>query len=75
MSRRNFLPLPPILSFDLTLTLVIFASFCLLFSQLDACVGALAYFLFGWGLAFGPDGNSFAGWGQVRLLRPGDCGD
>lgn len=40
----------------------------LLKNVLDACVGVLAFFLFGWSLAFGPDGNSFAGWGQVRPL-------
>lgn len=40
----------------------------LLKNVFDACVGALAYFLFGWGLAFGPDGNAFAGWGQVCLV-------
>lgn len=40
----------------------------LLKNILDACVGTLAFFLFGWSLAFGPDGNAFFGWGQVCLL-------
>jgi ammonium transporter, Amt family len=41
----------------------------LLKNILDASVGAIAYFLFGWAFAYGPDGNKFIGWGQFALSR------
>ena len=31
---------------------------------LDACVGALAYYMFGWSFAYGGSGNTFIGWGE-----------
>jgi ammonium transporter, Amt family len=39
----------------------------LLKNVLDACVGAIAYFLFGWAFAYGPRANTFIGWGQFAL--------
>lgn len=36
---------------------------------LDACVGALAYYLFGYSLAYGPKGGRFIGWGDFVLSR------
>eukprot|EP00998_Keelungia_sp_KM082_P006282 NODE_253_length_2203_cov_70.795279_g247_i0.p1 GENE.NODE_253_length_2203_cov_70.795279_g247_i0~~NODE_253_length_2203_cov_70.795279_g247_i0.p1 ORF type:complete len:672 (+),score=85.92 NODE_253_length_2203_cov_70.795279_g247_i0:63-2018(+) len=33
----------------------------------DMAFGALAYMLFGYSLAWGPDGNSFVGWGRFTL--------
>lgn len=34
---------------------------------LDACVVAIAFYTFGYSLAFGPGGNSFVGWGNFAL--------
>ncbi len=36
---------------------------------LDACVGALAYFLFGYNFAYGADGNAFIGHGEFALSK------
>ncbi len=36
---------------------------------LDACVGALAYFLFGYNFAYGADGNPFIGHGEFALSK------
>ena len=36
---------------------------------LDACVGALAYFLFGYSFAYGDDGNRFIGWNEFALSK------
>jgi ammonium transporter, Amt family len=41
----------------------------LLKNVLDACVGAIAYFLFGWAFAYGPNGNKFIGWGNFALSK------
>lgn len=41
----------------------------LLKNILDACVGALAFFLFGYSFAFGIDGNSFIGWNEFALSK------
>lgn len=39
----------------------------LLKNVLDACVGSIAYFLFGWAFAYGPGSNKFIGWGNWAL--------
>jgi ammonium transporter, Amt family len=39
----------------------------LLKNVLDASVGSIAYFLFGWAFAYGPGGNSFIGFGNFAL--------
>lgn len=39
----------------------------LLKNVLDACVGSLAYFLFGWAFAYGSGSNAFIGWGNFAL--------
>lgn len=39
----------------------------LLKNVLDACVGSLAYFLFGWAFAYGPGGNKFIALGSFAL--------
>jgi ammonium transporter, Amt family len=41
----------------------------LLKNILDACVGSLAYFLFGFALAYGPKGNKFIGSGNFALTN------
>lgn len=41
----------------------------LLKNVLDACVGSIAYFLFGYAFAYGPKGNSFIGWGYFALTE------
>lgn len=43
----------------------------LLKNVLDACVGSLAYFLFGWAFAYGPGGNKFIAWGNFGLSKYG----
>lgn len=45
----------------------------LLKNVLDACVGSIAYFLFGWAFAYGPSSkaNSFIGAGQFALSSAG----
>lgn len=39
----------------------------LLKNILDACVVAIAFYSFGYSLAFGPESNSFIGWGNFAL--------
>lgn len=39
----------------------------LLKNVLDACVGAMAYYLFGWAFAYGPESNGFISWGNFAL--------
>jgi ammonium transporter, Amt family len=39
----------------------------LLKNVLDTCVGAIAYYAFGWALAFGPGSNRFIGYGNFAL--------
>lgn len=39
----------------------------LLKNLLDACVGAMAYYLFGWAFAYGPGGNGFIAVGNFAL--------
>lgn len=39
----------------------------LLKNVLDAAVGSIAYFLFGWALAYGPLEDKFIGWGHFAL--------
>jgi ammonium transporter, Amt family len=34
---------------------------------LDACVGSIAYYVFGWAFAYGPAGNRFIGLGNFAL--------
>lgn len=47
----------------------------LLKNVLDACVGALAYWVFGWAFAYGENGNKFIGSGQYALSgRFGEAG-
>lgn len=41
----------------------------LLKNVLDACVGAMAYWVFGFALAYGNDGNRFIGWGNFALSK------
>lgn len=41
----------------------------LLKNVLDACVGALAYWIFGYAFAYGNDGNRFIGWGNFALSK------
>lgn len=43
----------------------------LLKNVLDACVGSIAYFLFGWAFAYGPKGNLFIGSGNYALSEIG----
>jgi ammonium transporter, Amt family len=39
----------------------------LLKNMLDACVGAVGFFLFGYSFAYGPKSNQFIGWGHFAL--------
>lgn len=39
----------------------------LLKNVLDACVGSIAFFLFGWAFSWGPGGNKFIGSGNYAL--------
>lgn len=41
----------------------------LLKNILDACVGSMAYFLFGWAFAYGPSSNGFISWGNFALSK------
>lgn len=41
----------------------------LLKNVLDACVGAIAYWIFGYAFAYGNSGNRFIGWGNFALSK------
>lgn len=36
---------------------------------LDPCIGAIGFWAIGWGIAYGPDGGSVIGWGQLFLVN------